>query len=439
MFWLELALLLLMLFFGARRGGLFLGMIGGIGMVVLVFGLHMTPAAPPTDVILIVATVTLASATMQCAGGVEYMVDLSEKMMRRNPRRITLLAPLIVYVVCFFSGTGYACFSLLPVIAEVARETGIRPERPLSISVIASQQAGYSSPICAAMAVMIGLFAPSGVHLAAILLVCVPASLLGLVAGAFYAGRMGPELDSDPEYLERLKRGEAAPPATAAHAAKSFDSKAKLSTLIFVAGAATVILLAAMPTLRPVLLYAGKPAVLRVPECIEMVMMTTAALIVLACAVKVGRITEMQIYKAGMMGILLVFGVAWMSQTVVDANTVLIKNAVQTAVAAHPWTFLLAICAIDILTASQAVTVAAAMPIGLALGLPTATLIGMFPACTLHFFLPVNTAQLTAIALDTTHTTKVGRYVLDHSFMVPGLVTLAVTLCVSTLLATQVL
>jgi anaerobic C4-dicarboxylate transporter-like protein len=439
MLWLELGLLLLMLVLGARRGGLFLGMVGGVGMAVLVFGLHLTPANPPISVMLIIATVILAASTMQAAGGIEYMVSLAETVLRNHPQHITFIAPLVVYVVCFFSGTGYASVSLIPVIAEVARETGIRPERPLSISVIASQQAGYSSPICAAMAVMIGLFGPRGISLTHILLVCVPASILGILAGSLYASRMGKDLDKDPEYLDRLAKGEVSPLPTKEQSEKGFTKEAKLSVVLFMSAAIIVILFGAFPSLRPILNYAGKPQPLPMPDSIEIVMLAVATLIVLTCKVAVGKITDTSVFKAGMMGVIIVFGVAWMSDTVVSANTNLLKSVVQTTVAAHPWMFIAAVCAVDVLLASQAVTSAAMMPLGLMLGIPVATLIGMFPAVTVHFFLPVNTVQVASVALDSTKTTKIGKYVLNHSFMMPGLVTLTVVLAVSMLLAKWVI
>jgi anaerobic C4-dicarboxylate transporter len=289
------------------------------------------------------------------------------------------------------------------------------------------------------MAVMIGLFAPKGISLANILTVCVPASIAGLLVGALYASRMGKDLGKDPEYLARVARGDVSPVISKERSEKTFTKQAKLSVALFLSGAVAVILFGAFPVLRPVLNYAGKPQALPVADTIVIVMMSAATLIVLSCNVTVGKITDTSVFKAGMMGVIILFGTAWMADTVVSANTNLLKSAVQTTVAAHPWIFILAVCAVDVLLASQSVTCIAMMPLGMALGIPTATLIGMFPAVTIHFFLPVNTVQVASVALDNTKTTKIGKYVLNHSFMIPGLVTITVALIVSMFLAKLVI
>lgn len=179
MFWTELCFILVALMIGARIGGVFLGMVGGLGVGVMVFIFGLTPSTPPIDVILIILSVVLAAASLQASGGLDLLVKLAEKILRRHPRYITLLAPFICYIFTFMSGTGHVVYSLLPVISEVARDSGIRPERPLSISVIASQQAITASPISAAMAAMIGLMAPLGVSISTIMMICVPATLIG--------------------------------------------------------------------------------------------------------------------------------------------------------------------------------------------------------------------------------------------------------------------
>ena len=314
-------------------------------------------------------------------------------------------------------------------------ESGVRPERPLSISVIASQQALTASPISAATAVMIGLLGPHGLGLMDILKVCVPATLLGVLAGAIYAGRMGKDLDKDPEYLKRVADGEVPPPVKKMTVRREYTKEAKLSVLLFVLGTVIVVLFGAFPALRPVLNFATKTQPLSMPNAIEIVMMVTAAIMVVACRVEVGKVVEGSVFKAGMMGVLIVFGVAWMSDTVVGANTELIKGSVRAAVTAYPWVFVFAVFVVSALTASQAVTTSAMMPLGLLLGVPTASLVGMFPAVNSYFFLPTSTAMVASVALDSTKTTKIGKYVLNHSFMMPGFVTMVVCVVIGLALA----
>lgn len=435
MFWLELVLLFSMLVIGARRGGLFLGMVGGLGMAVLVFGFHLTPAKPPINVILIIATVILAAGTMQAAGGMDYMVGLAEKILRKNPRNITFLAPVVVYLFCFMSGTGYVAFSLLPVIAEVARESGIRPERPLAISAAASQQAVIASPISAATAVMLGVFLPLNISLIDIMQVCVPATFIGVLAGAVYASRMGKDLDKDPEYLDRLAKGEVPPLAKKECGEKLFSKEAKWSVVLFVLGAAAIVILGTFPSLRPVLNYAGKMQALPMPETIEIVMLVVSTAMVVLCKVKVGKISEGSVFRSGMVGVLVVFGVAWMSDTMVSANSNLIQSSIKSTVMAYPWMFVFAVCAIDILIASQSVSAAAMMPLGVMLGVPAPLLIGMYPAVNSHFFLPTSTIHVASVALDSTKTTRIGKYVLNHSFMIPGFITMATAIVTGSILA----
>ncbi|MEN6412684.1 MAG: anaerobic C4-dicarboxylate transporter [Veillonellales bacterium] len=428
MFWVELILLFSMLLIGARRGGLFLGMVGGLGMAVLVFGFHLTPANPPINVILIIATVILAAGTMQAAGGMDYMVGLAETILRKNPKNITFLAPVVVYLFCFMSGTGYVAFSLLPVIAEVARESGIRPERPLSITAAASQQAVIASPISAATAVMLGIFLPFNVGLVDILKVCIPATFIGVLAGALYASRMGKDLDKDSEYLERVAKGEVPPLVKEEYNEKHFTKEAKLAVLLFLLGAVAIVILGTFPSLRPLLKYAGKLQALPMPETIEIIMLVISTAMVVLCKVNVGKISDGSVFKSGMVGILVVFGVAWMSDTMVSTNSALIQSGIKSTVMAYPWMFLFAVFAIDILIASQSVSSAAMMPLGVLLGVPIPLLIAMYPAVNSHFFLPTSTIQVTSVALDCTKTTKIGKYVLNHSFMMPGFVTMAVAI-----------
>ena len=289
MFWTELCFILIALMFGARIGGVFLGMVGGLGVGVLVFGFGLTPSSPPIDVILIILSVVLAASSLQASGGLTLLVRLAEKMLRRHPRYITLLAPFICYIFTFMSGTGHVVYSLLPVISEVARDSGIRPERPLSISVIASQQAITASPISAAMAAMIGLMAPFGISISTIMMICVPATLIGVATGALATFNKGKELKDDPEYQRRLAEGLLKPNGKA-ELSTEIAPHAKLSVLLFLSGAVVIVLLGLVPGLRPMVETAKGLQPLSMSAAIQIVMLSFACLIVLLCRPPVDEI-----------------------------------------------------------------------------------------------------------------------------------------------------
>lgn len=431
MIWLQILVILVMLCIGARLSGLALGMAGGFGMGILVFIMGLTPSSPPVNVILIIATVILATSTMQAAGGMDYLVAAAERLLRKNPGRITILGPAVAWLFSFMTGTGYVVFSLLPVIAEVARESGVRPERPLSMAVVASQQSLTGSPISACTAVLLGLLLPLGYGLTDIMMVCVPATICGCFAGCLYASRMGRDLDKDDEYLARLAAGDV-PPVHAREAfEREFSREAKRSVALFIVAALLIVVFGAFPDLRPVLNYSGTMKSLPMPNVIEIVMMSAALFMVVICKVNVDRIPEGSVFRAGMMGVIIIFGVAWMADTVVDANSALIKSSVAEMVRAYPWMFALAVIAVSVLTASQAVTTAAMMPLGIALGVPIPVLVGVFPAVNSYFMVPTSTAMVACVAIDTTKTVKIGKWVLNHSYIRPGGVTMAVCILVA--------
>ena len=204
---LQLAFVLVAIIIGARLGGIGLGVMGGIGLAILTFGFGLQPTSPPIDVMLMIAAVISAASCMQAAGGLDYMVKLAERLLRKNPSQVTILSPIVTYLFTFVAGTGHVAYSVLPVIAEVATETKIRPERPLGIAVIASQQAITASPISAATVALLGLLAGFDVTLFDILKITIPATIIGVLVGALFSMKVGKELADDPEYRKRLTEG----------------------------------------------------------------------------------------------------------------------------------------------------------------------------------------------------------------------------------------
>ena len=420
---LQLAIVLAAIIIGARLGGIGLGVMGGAGLVILTFIFGLQPTAPPIDVILMIAAVIAAASCMQAAGGLDYMVKIAEKMLRSNPSRITIIAPFVTYLFTFLAGTGHVAYSLLPVIAEVAKETKIRPERPLGIAVIASQQAITASPISAATVALLGLLSGSGITLFDIMKISVPATLIGVFAGALYSLKAGKELSEDPEYLERLKNGLIDDRHTSISDIKD-KGKARLSVIIFLATTLMIVLFGSIPTLRPT--FDNVP--LGMPYLIEILMLTAAALILILTRTDGNKAVQGSIFLAGMQAVVAIFGIAWMGDTFIKGNLAELTESIQGIVSQMPWIFGLALFVMSILLFSQAATIRAIAPLGIALGISPMMMIALFPAVNGYFFIPNYPTIVAAINFDRTGTTKIGKWILNHSFMLPGLITTVVSI-----------
>lgn len=414
---------------GARLGGIGLGVMGGIGMSVLVFLFGLEPTSPPIDVMLMIAAVIAAAAAMQAAGGLDYLVLLAEKLLRKNPSHVTFLSPLVTYAFTFVAGTGHVAYSVLPVIAEVARDTKIRPERPLGIAVIASQQAITASPISAATVALLGLISGAGLSLFDILKVSIPATLCGVLVAAFFSRKVGKELIDDPEYQRRVKEGMI---KENEHTYNQVDTpfRAKLSVILFLAATFLIVLFGSIPGMRPA--FDGTPV--GMPAVIEILMLSTAAIIMLCCRIDGISPTRGSVFIAGMQAVIAIFGIAWMGDTFINGNMAQLTGSIRGMVQQMPWLFCLALFIMSILLYSQAATVRAVMPLGVALGLSPYLLIALYPAVNGYFFIPNYPTIVAAINFDRTGTTHIGKYVLNHSFMMPGLVASAVAICVGLLL-----
>jgi anaerobic C4-dicarboxylate transporter DcuA len=415
--WIQLVVVLGAIVVGARLGGLGLGIMGGLGTALLVFVFGAPPADPPIDVMLMIAAVVTAAAGLQAAGGMDFLVHLATKALRTRPSAITFVAPMVAYVFTLFAGTGHVAYAILPVIAEVARESGVRPERPLSISVIASQQAITASPISAATVALLGLL-PGAPSLGVILAVCIPATLIGCGVGAIVASRLGKDLADDPEYQQRLAEGLA--DTTVAVAAGPATWRAKLSVVLFLVGVVLVVLLGTFPELRT---WNDGPAprVLGMAQAIEMLMLSIAALMAMTCKANVEKMANGSVFRAGVQAVIAIFGIAWMGDTFFKNNLDQIQGPLQALVTQRPWLFAVALFVMSILLYSQAATVRSLMPLGVSLGLPASALTGMFPAVNGYFFIPNYPTLVAAINFDRTGTTRIGKWVLNHSFMLPGL------------------
>ena len=434
MIYFELLVVLLVIFIGARVGGIGLGIFGMIGLGILVFGFGLKPGDAPTDVMLIIVAVITAAAALQAAGGLDYLVKVAEKILRKNPAMITFLAPIVCYFFTFFSGTGHIAYSLLPIISEIATDSKVRPERPLSISVIASQQAITASPISAATAALLSaeLLGSKGITLGNILTVCVPATLIGVIVGAIVVNFIGVPLEKDPEYLRRLKEGLLQKEEKSAIQISEKDQqRAKISVIIFLIGVFSIMLFGFIDALRPSFVTDGKLQKMEMTHVIEIIMMTVAGLILIFTRIEVNKIIKGSVFLAGMQAVIAIFGIAWMGDTFFDGNAKFIEDNIENIVTHYPFLFAIALFVMSILLFSQSSTVKTLYPMAVTtLHLPALSLIAMFPAVNGYFFIPNYPTVVAAINFDRTGTTCIGKYVLNHSFQIPGFVSTIVAIAV---------
>lgn len=437
MFYIELLVVLAAIFIGARMRGVGLGLMGGLGLLILTFVFDEQPTSPPIEVMLIILSVVSAAACLQASGGLDYLVSLAEKILRKNPKRLNYLAPLVCYVFTLVAGTGHVAYSVLPIISELAQKTGIRPERPLSVSVIASQQAITASPISAATVALLAMLAPQNIDLLDILAICIPATLAGVLVAAFVSNFVGKELSEDSAYLEKLRDPEyVAELNKSVSKTEDIPASAKRSVWFFLAAVVLIILFGSIKSFRP----SWNGEMLDMTIIIEILMLSAAALILILGKVQdTSLVSKGSIFRAGMEAVIAIFGIAWMGDTFIQGNYEFMESNIQTMVTNHAWTFAFALFVLSILLFSQAATVRALMPLGISLGIPAASLIAMFPAVNGYFFLPNYPTVIAAIGFDKTGTTRIGKYLLNHSFMLPGLIACIVAVAVGFLLSTVIL
>ena len=423
---LEFLVLVGALLIGARAGGIALGLWGAVGLLVLVAGFGVPPGAIPGEVLIIVLTVIMAASAMEVAGGVDFLVRVAERIIRKNPKQVTIVAPLVTYAFTFASGTGHIVYPLLPVIYEVAHESGIRPERPMAIATIASQQAITASPVSAATAAMIGLLAAHHIGLIQILIICVPSTLLAVLVAAFVQLRVGKELEDDLEYQKRLKSGqldEAPHNPRQPGTPPPLKRGAKASAFIFFGGVMLVVVAGIFPALRTVPGKAAEPIVVTMPMAIAIVMMAVAALILVVTRASVAEVPKCKTCRSGVTAIIGILGLAWLGDTFITSNQDEIIGGLSAMAKAAPWTFAIGLFVASMLLYSQAATARALVPLGLSLNIPAAALVGMFPAVNGYFFIPNYGTLIAAMQFDRSGTTRIGKYLLNHSFMLPGLIT----------------
>ena len=431
MMWIELLILFTCIVIGARLGGIGLGTMGGLGLVIFVFLFGLPPGAPPGIVLGMIIAVITALAAMQSAGGLDYLISFATKVMRKKPQYITFVAPFVTYFLILASGTQHVIYALLPVIAEVSTKAGIRPERPLSISVTASMYGVISSPISAATVALLGALVSYNVSLLQIMMVIIPASIFGLVVGTLSVAWRGKDLKDDPEYQERLKSGKIQESDIAVEMAKEKIGNARNSLLIFLIAIVIVVFIGIFPELRPSYeILSGKESViekLEMGDAIMIIMLAAAGIMMIFFKAKPGEAVKGSIMTGGVVAVISILGVSWMGSSFFEGNKTEIVGGISGIIQQAPWVLALGLFVLSMLLFSQAATVVTLMPVGVALGMPLWVLIAVYPAVNGFFFLPTYGTVLAAVSFDRTGTTKIGKYLLNHSFMLPGVVCVIAT------------
>lgn len=436
---LQFAIVLALIFKGARVGGIGLGIYGMVGVFILVFVFGMKPGNLPIDVMLIIVSVITAAAALQAAGGLDYLVGLAAKFLRKHPTHITYFGPLTTWLFCLVAGTAHTCYSLLPIISEIATNSKIRPERPLSVATIAASLGITGSPVSAATAAIIStdLLGGAGIELKDVMMICIPASLIAILVAAFVQNHIGKELVDDEVYKERVAKGIIDPE----HDSKLIDEmiknpnpRAKYAVVAFLLAVLMVVVFGSVPSLRPSFMVDGMLHRVTMPETIEIVMMSVAALILVVGKANVHDAVKGNVFGAGMNAMVAIFGIAWMGDTFFNGNLAFFKEHIANVVTQYPFLFAIALFFMSIMLFSQAATVRTLYPLGIGLGIAPLALVAMFPAVNGYFFLPNYPTTVAAINFDRTGSTHIGRFVVNHSFQVAGFITTFVSIGVGYLI-----
>ncbi|MCT8557873.1 anaerobic C4-dicarboxylate transporter [Glaesserella parasuis] len=445
MLYFEFLLLLAFLYVGSRFGGIGLGVVSGIGLAVEVFILRMPPGKAPVDVMLIILAVVTCASILEAAGGLKYMLQIAERILRKNPKRVTLLGPIVTYIMTFMLGTGHSVYSVMPIIADIALKNKIRPERPMAAASVASQLAITSSPLSAAVVFYLARITElpglENVTLLNIISVTVPATFAGTIALSLYSLRRGKELEDDPEYQRRLQDPiwrERILSTTSTTLNDVLPAGAKTAVLLFLLSLITIVVIAMFPEIRTVA-TGEKVKPISMSLIIQMMMLCFGGIILLATRTNPQTVPNGVVFKSGMVAAIAIFGIAWMSGTYFQYAMPQFKAGITEMVETYPWTFALALFAVSVVINSQAPTAVMMLPVGIDLGLPAPLLVGLMPATYAYFFIPNYPSDIATVNFDVTGTTKIGKFYFNHSFMVPGLIGVLVACCVGVAIANAVI
>lgn len=432
----QLLIVLAALWVGSRYGSLALGAISGIGLAILVFCFSLKPSTPPTDVIYIIIAAVTCAGIMQASGGMDWLIQIAERLLRKHPDRITFLAPLATFSLTILVGTGHVVYTLMPIICDIALKKGIRPERPCGIASIASQIGITCSPIAAAVVAFVTISAENGfdVTIPQVLLVNIPACIVGIILAAAASYKRGLDLDKDPEFQKRIQD-----PAQRSYiygnSATTLDQvispEARRAVYIFLAALAVIVLFAAFPSLLPTFdMGDGKTEKLKMNVVIQIVMISAAALMIIFCKASPKKAVGGAVWQSGMVAVVAIYGIAWMANTYFDNYKPEMQAMLTDLVTAYPWAMAFAFFLVSVLINSQGAVVVSMLPLAYSLGIEGWVLLGIMPSVYGYFFIPNYPSDIATVNFDRSGTTVIGKYLLNHSFMMPGLIhVVTATLC----------
>lgn len=446
----ELLVVLLALYVGSRYGSLALGAISGIGLAILVFGFQMKPGTPPTDVIYIIIAAVTCAGMLQAAGGMDWMIQIAEKMLRKHPDSITFLAPICTFFLTVMVGTGHVVYTLMPIICDIALKKGIRPERPCGVASIASQVGITCSPIAAAVASFVTISSANGFEVSnlQVIMVTIPACLCGIICASAASYRRGLDLDKDPKFQARLKDPETYKYMYGSSATlldKEISKEAKLSVYIFLAALGCIVLFSLCQIIgcdiRPVfptgkLDADGNPVTkpLAMNLIIQIVMIAAAAFMIICAKAQPKKAVSGAVWQSGMVAVVAIYGIAWLADTYFGNYMTEMKAGLGDIVSEYPWTIALAFFAVSVLINSQGAVVVAMLPLAYSLDIPGPVLLGLLPSVYGYFFIPNYPSDIATVNFDRSGTTVIGKYLLNHSFMMPGLISVVVSTIVGYLI-----
>ena len=433
---LQLLVVLMALYVGSRYGSLALGAISGIGLAILVFGFGLKPGNPPTDVIYIIIAAVTCAGIMQASGGMDWLIQIEERLLRKHPKYITILAPLCTFFLTVLVGTGHVVYTLMPIICDISLKKGIRPERPCGVASIASQVGITCSPIAAAVASFVIISNENGfdVNNLSVIAVTIPACICGLMAAAAWSYNRGLDLDKDPQFQARLadpKMKEYMYGSTASVLDKEVSPQAKSAVYIFLGALEVIVLFSIMQIaehdIRPE--YNGKPLGMNI--IIQIVMIAAAALMILFCKAEPKKAVAGPVWQSGMVAVVAIYGIAWLADTYFSNYLDVMKSGLTGIVSEYPWSIAFAFFAVSVLINSQGAVVVAMLPLAYSLGIPGPVLLGVLPSVYGYFFIPNYPSDIATVNFDRSGTTVIGKYLLNHSFMIPGLICVIVSTLVA--------
>ena len=440
----ELLIVLAALYVGSRYGSLALGAISSIGLAILVFGFGLKPGTPPTDVIYIIIAAVTCAGTLQASGGMDWMIQIAEKMLRKHPAHITFLGPLVTFFLTVLVGTGHVVYTIMPIICDIALKKNIRPERPCGVASIASQVGITCSPIAAAVVAFVTISNANGfmVSIPQVLMVTIPACVCGLMCAALASYKRGKDLDKDPAFLKRK-----ADPETYAYmygnSATTLDKvitkHAKASVFVFL-GSLLVIVAFAFCQMIQVDGQSVADAI-NLPKmniCIQIIMLMAAAANIMFCKASPKKAVAGAVWQSGMVAVVAIYGIAWLADTYFGNYMDEMKLMLSDLVTRAPWTIAFVFFLVSVLINSQGAVVVAMLPLAYELGIAGPVLLGVLPSVYGYFFIPNYPSDIATVNFDRSGTTVIGKYLLNHSFMMPGLISVTVSTIIGYLLANVV-